>query len=112
MSALITNPLSSGVSTTDKAAAVVRGCERGRHILVFPTGPGALLHWRRTILTVCSIWYMLEPERSARGAVTRDAVVGASEQLLEREGRLSLRRVAAALDASPAALYHHVLHLR
>lgn len=40
--------------------------------------------------------------------MTRDTVVGAGEQMLERGHDLSLRRLAVALDASPAALYYHV----
>lgn len=41
--------------------------------------------------------------------MTRDAVLAAAERLLQEQGgRLSMRGLAAAVAATPAALYHHV----
>lgn len=40
--------------------------------------------------------------------MTRDAVLATAERLLQEQGGLSMRGLAAALDATPAALYHHV----
>jgi AcrR family transcriptional regulator len=49
-------------------------------------------------------------ERPAKAALTRDGIVAASVELLRAEGlkRVTMRRLAEALDTAPASLYVYV----
>lgn len=48
------------------------------------------------------------PSRAEWGSLSRDAVIGTATALLETDGVLSVRAVAARLGVSPMALYRHV----
>jgi TetR/AcrR family tetracycline transcriptional repressor len=48
------------------------------------------------------------PSRAEWGSLSRDAVIGTATALLEADGVLSVRAVAARLGVSPMALYRHV----
>jgi len=55
-------------------------------------------------------WWTSEHRRSARSALSRDAIVDAAFRVLDDHGLdgLSMRRVADELDTGPASLYWHV----
>jgi AcrR family transcriptional regulator len=55
-------------------------------------------------------WWTSEQRRSARSALSREAIVEAALRVLDRHGLdgLSMRRVAAELDTGAASLYWHV----
>jgi AcrR family transcriptional regulator len=55
-------------------------------------------------------WRVLRPERPARPALTREAIVEAAIAVLDEDGAdgLSMRRVAERLGAGAASLYWHV----
>jgi AcrR family transcriptional regulator len=55
-------------------------------------------------------WWTSEQRRSARSALSREAIVDAALRVLERHGLdgLSMRRVAQELDTGAASLYWHV----
>src|SRR5215212_9594746 len=50
------------------------------------------------------------PRKASRAALSREAIVDAAIDLLDREGikGFSMRRLAEALDTGPASLYWHV----
>ena len=55
-------------------------------------------------------WRMLRPERPARPALNREAIIEAAIAVLDEDGAdgLSMRRVAERLGAGAASLYWHV----
>lgn len=55
-------------------------------------------------------WWSSEQRKSARSALSRDAIVDAALRVLDEVGLdgLSMRRVADELDTGPASLYWHV----